>query len=89
MYQETELKRFHLGEVIEVCCSSIYQWDVGPVPFCQTGNVPRMSIVEVDVLNLVTYIGALKGGGVTRGDAMTTTTTSRRIEGRRRIKRVA
>ena len=77
-----------MGEAIEVSCSSIYQWDVLPMPFCQTGNVPRTLIVGVNLLNFVTYIGTLRGGDMTRGDATTTTTTSRRIEGWQRINRV-
>jgi hypothetical protein len=50
--------KFHVGEEIEVSHSSIYQWDVRPELFCQTGNEPRTSIVGVDLLNLVTYITA-------------------------------
>ena len=47
---------FHAGEVIDVSCSSIFQWDLRHEPFRQTGNGRRASIVGVDLLSLVTYI---------------------------------
>jgi hypothetical protein len=50
--------------------------------------MPRTLIAGVDLLNLITNIDALRGDGATRGGATTTMTTSRRVEERRRIKRV-
>ncbi len=53
-----QLEKFHAGEEIQVSLLSIYQWDVRPGPYCQTGNRPRTTVVGVDLLNLVTYITA-------------------------------
>ena len=57
-YREIQLEKFHAGEAIQVSLRSIYQWDVLPEPYRQTGNRPRTTVVGVDLLNLVTYITA-------------------------------
>jgi hypothetical protein len=55
---ELQLARFHVWEGIDISLSSIYQWNLHPKPFHQTGNGPWISIVGVNLLNLVTYITA-------------------------------
>jgi hypothetical protein len=55
-YCKQQLKRFHAGKVIDVSLSFVYQWDLCPEPFCQSGNGPWASIVGVNLLNLITYI---------------------------------
>jgi transposase len=57
-YRAIQSEKFHSGEKIQVSLSSIYRWDVCPGPYRQTGNRPRMTVVGVDLLNLVTYITA-------------------------------
>ena len=57
-YCMIQLEKFHAGEEIQVSLSFIYRWDVRPGPYHQTGNRPRMTVVGVDLLNLVTYITA-------------------------------
>ena len=57
-YQEIKLQKFHTGEATEVSLHFIYQWDVLPEPYRQTGNRLRTTVVGVDLLNLATFITA-------------------------------
>ncbi len=57
-YRQLQLEKFHAGGPIDVSSSSIYRWALRIEPFCQTGNGPRTVIIEVDLLNLVTFITA-------------------------------
>jgi hypothetical protein len=57
-YHQQQLERFHTGGLIDISFLSIYRWVLCPEPFCMTGNRPRMVIVGVDLLNLITFITA-------------------------------
>jgi hypothetical protein len=57
-YCQLQLEKFHAGGLIDVSSLSIYRWALCIEPFCQTGNGPQTVIIEVDLLNLVTFIMA-------------------------------